>query len=419
MANHLVRLSEYEARRTAAAVLESVPRRLQSASEEDEPPRWIADPVGLHGICAAAIERLIAWPAETPSLRLLADQTAKVLTGMTHALNGLALLVADPARPVPHRGSLVLRVPDWLPALVNAGRAFAAIGVVALFWIVTEWPSGAAAISFTAIIVILLSPRADQAYASGIAFLLGSLVNVVLTATIAFAVLPGSGAESFVAFSFIIGLCLVPIGALLAKARQPWQIGMFTAMTMTFMPLLAPTNQMVYNTVQFYNGTVAILAGIGVALLSFRLLPPLSPAYRSRRLLALTLRDFRRLAAGRRYRDWFGHIGGRVVTIPDAATPLQRAQLLAALSVGEEIIQLRDIADRFGLTADLDTALAAVAQGDTATTIAQLARLDAALAEHAATETEMQTVLRARGIILVISETLAVHAVYFGSGTQG
>jgi hypothetical protein len=57
-------------------------------------------------------------------------------------------------------------------------------------------------------------------------------------------------------------------------------------------------------------------------------------------MLALSLRDLRRLATGRRYRDWFGHIGGRLVTVPDAATPLQRAQLLAALSVGSEIIQL-------------------------------------------------------------------------------
>jgi uncharacterized membrane protein YccC len=413
VANHLVRLPEDEARRTAAAVLESVPPELQSASERDQPQRWMADPTGLHRICMAAVQRLIALPAETPSLRLLADQTANVLTGMAQALNGLALLAADPARRVPCRGSLRLRVPDWLPAFVNGGRAFVAIDAVALFWIVTGWPSGSSAISFTAIVVILLVPRADQAYAAGIAFLAGSLLNVVLAATVAFAVLPGSGAESFAAFSLVLGLCLVPIGALLAQARQSWQIGMFTAMTMTFMPLLAPTNRMVYDTVQFYNGTSAIIAGIGVALLSFRLLPPLSPAYRSRRLLALTLRDFRRLAAGRTYRDWFGHIGGRVVTMPDAATPLQRAQLLAALSVGEEIIQLRDIARRFGLDADLEPALAAVAQGDTATTTAQLARLDAALAGYAATEPEMQTVLRARGTILVSSETLAVHTVYF------
>jgi len=419
VANHLVRLSGNEARRTVAAVLEMVPQQLRSDSEHDQPTRWTADPIGLHHVCTAAIEKLIARPVETPSLRMLADQTANVLAGTMDALNGLALLVADPARPLARSGSLRLRVPDWLPALVNAGRAFAAIGAVALFWIATEWPSGASAISFAAIIVILLAPRADQAYASGIAFLLGTLLNVVLAATIAFAVLPGSGAETFAAFSLVIGICLVPIGALLARARQPWQIGMFTAMTMTFMPLLAPTNQMVYDTVQFYNGTVAILAGVAVALVSFRLLPPLSPAYRTRRLLVLSLRDLRRLASGRTYRDWFGHIGGRLVTVPDTATPLQRAQLLAALSVGSEIAELRDRARRLGLNADLDPALVAVAHGDTATTTAQLARLDAAFAAQSATGPSMQTVLRARGSILVISETLKAHAVYFGSGTPG
>jgi hypothetical protein len=47
--------------------------------------------------------------------------------------------------------------------------------------------------------------------------LLGTLVNVVLKVTVAFAVLPGSGAETFAAF----GLCLVPIGALLAQAVGP------------------------------------------------------------------------------------------------------------------------------------------------------------------------------------------------------
>jgi hypothetical protein len=54
VASHLVRLSEDEARRTAAAALESVPRQLQSASENDQTARWIADPVGLHRVCAAA-----------------------------------------------------------------------------------------------------------------------------------------------------------------------------------------------------------------------------------------------------------------------------------------------------------------------------------------------------------------------------
>ena len=107
------------------------------------------------------------------------------------------------------------------------------------------------------------------------------------------------------------------------------------------------------------------------------------------------------------------------MTVPDTATPLQRAQLLAALSVGSEIAELRDRARRLGLNADLDPALVAVAQGNAANANAHLAQVDAALAAHSATGPERQTVLRARGSILVISETLAAHAAYFGPGTQG
>jgi hypothetical protein len=69
-----------------------------------------------------------------------------------------------------------------------------------------------------------------------------------------------------------------------------------TAMAFNVMPLLAPTNQMSYDTAQFYNSALAIVVGCGVAPLAFRLLPPLSPALRARRLLALTSRDLRRLA---------------------------------------------------------------------------------------------------------------------------
>lgn len=189
-------------------------------------------------------------------------------------------------------------------------------------------------------------------------------------------------------------------------------------MTVTFIPLLAPKNQMVHGTVRFYNGTVAIVASIGVWLLSFRLLPSLSPAYRTRSILASSLRDLCRLATGDKYRDWFGHIGGRFVATPDVATPLQRAHLPAALSVGHEIIELRNGARRLEFDTTLDPVLTAVVRGDTPRATDHLARLDAALAAHAATGPEMQTVLRARGRLLVISETLTRHSSYFEKGTQ-
>src|SRR5204863_9600637 len=91
-----------------------------------------------------------------------------------------------------------------------------------------------------------------------------------------------------------------------AAAVQPWQREAFTYMSAYLVPLLAPANQMSYDTLQFYSSALAILAGAGTAALSFRLIPPLSPAFRTRRLLALTLRDLRRLALGRRFHDWEG-----------------------------------------------------------------------------------------------------------------
>ena len=135
---------------------------------------------------------LLALPAGTPSLRLLADETAKVLSGMLHVLDGLALLVDAPDQPAPDHRGFRLTVPDWAPALVNAARAFVAIGAVELFWVVTAWPNGASAVVFVAIVILLLSPRGDLAYGGAIAFALGVAVGVPCAAIIKFAVLPGS-----------------------------------------------------------------------------------------------------------------------------------------------------------------------------------------------------------------------------------
>ncbi len=412
VAVHLVRVSHDEARQEADAVLRAVPQELRSAPVQGEPARWRDDPVGLRRICEAAVRRLISLPAATPSLRLLADQTAEVLAGISHALNGLALLLADPARSVPRRGGVRLRVPDLLPSLVNAGRAFVTIGAVELFWIITEWPYGASAITFAAVTVILLAPRADQAYAAAMSFMVGTSLSAILAAIIAFAVLPKL--ETYAAFGLALGLVLVPAGAGMA---QPWRTMVFVPMTANFVPLLAPANQMSYDTVQFYNAALAIVAGVGAAAFSFRLMPPLSPAFRTRRLLALTLRDLRRLAMGpipRAPDDWEGRMYGRFSALPDEAQPLQRSQLLAALAVGSEIIQLRRIARRLDLGLEIDTALEAVASGDSGLATARLARLDEALAPRSGA-----AALRARGSILAMSEALTQHAAYFDAGVPG
>jgi len=75
-------------------------------------------------------------------------------------------------------------------------------------------------------------------------------------------------------------------------------------MSVNVMPLLTPTNQMSYDTAQFYNLALAIAAGCGVGALAFRLLPPLSPALRARRLLALTCATCVAARSFSRSRDW-------------------------------------------------------------------------------------------------------------------
>jgi uncharacterized membrane protein YccC len=421
VAVHLRSLTADRARQDADAVLGAMPEELRSAPEQGDPgsgpgagpSRWIADPTGLRRICEAAVGRLIAMPASVPSLRLLADQTAEVLAGISRALNGLALLVDDPARPVPWGSRVRLRVPDILPSLVNAARAFVTIGAAELFWIVTEWPDGAQAIAFAAIVVILLAPRADLAYAAAMTSMVGISLAAALAAIIQFAVLPGL--ETFAAFSVAIGLVLVPAGAGVA---QPWQTATFTAIaSLGFIPLLAPTNQMSYDTIQFYNSAFGIIVGAGAGALSFRLMPPLSPAFRTRRLLALTLRDLRRLATRpipRAPDDWEGRMYGRLSVLPDEAQPLQRSQLLAAMSVGTEIIRLRRIVRRMHLGSELDVALDAMAQGDSGIATARLARLDQALAAHPGA-----AALRARAGILAIAEALTQHASYFDARAPG
>jgi uncharacterized membrane protein YccC len=417
IATHLSRLPEAARRQGVQIILQSLPSELRSAPEAGSPALWIADPLALHRICKEAVRTLIVLPAGTPSLRLLADETAKVLAGMLHVLDGLALLVDAPYHPSPGARGFRLSEPDWLPALINAARAFIAISAVELFWVVTGWPNGASTIIFVTVVVLLLSPKGDLAYAGSLAFALGVAGAVVCAAAVKFAMLPAL--QTFPTFCAALGFFYLPAGFAMAASRQPIAIAALTAMTFNFNPLLAPTNEMNYDTAQYYNSALAIVVGCGVAPLAFWLLPPLSPALRALRLLAFTSRDLRRLAIASVLPTpdyWESRIYNRFTALPDQATPLQRAQLLAALSVGTEIIGLRQMATHLGTTAELDAALNDIALGHSTKAIAKLRQFDDRLASTRETGTDATMALRGRGSVLIISEAIAEHGHYFDAG---
>lgn len=417
VARHLTPQPDVD-RQGREVVLQAIPPALRSGQEATSPERWAADPLAARRTCDEALRALAALPVSTPALRLLADEASKVFAGLMRALAGLALLIDASGRSLQSQRGFQCGVPDWLPPVVNAIRAFLAVAAVELFWVATAWPGGASAIVFVSIVVLLLAPRGDVAFAGSIALALGTGGAVVFAAIIKFAVLPAL--DTFPAFCIGIGLFLVPAGFAIAQVQQqPAAMAVFTAMGVNFMPLLAPTNPMSYDTAQFYNAALAIIVGCSVAPLAFRLLPPLSPAVRTRRLLALSLRDLRRLAADPtvpRSAHWEARMYARIAALPDQAEPIQRARLLAALAVGTELIELRRIGGHLGVAAGVDTALAAFAQGDGATAAVRLRELDGRLATSEAAGQNPLMTLRARSRILSICEAVAEHAPYFEAG---
>jgi uncharacterized membrane protein YccC len=367
----------------------------------------------LRDACCSAVRALTRFSAETPMQRLLADNAAAGMLGMARALNGVTGVI-DPRDMIGVRGMARLRVADWAPAFLNATRTLVAVGAISLFWVASAWPNGVAAITFCAVIVILLPPVGDSAYYASVDFLKGSCLGAVIAAIIVFGILPK--ATGFPTLCLILGLPLVPLGFLNARGWRP----LFTfAASVNFLPILNITNAMTYDGSGFWNGSIAILGGIAFGCVAMVVIPPLSPAIRARRLLALTLSDLRRRvkrASPGRQGEWENRGIARLLAMPDAAEPVQRAELAAAVAVGKEIVRLRHVAPRFVPNSMVDAALTPLAEGRSGEAIERLSEMDRRIA--ALPDARRRILLSLRASILVISGQLSEFASYFDQPLQ-
>ena len=233
--------------REARAVYNELPRDRLSPDASGS----AKTPAELRAACCSAVRSLTRFNAETPSQRLLADSAAQGMLGMARALNGLTGVV-DPPDMIPVKGMARLHVPDWLPPSINALRAFLSILAISLFWIASAWPNGALAITFCAIIVVLLPLQGDVAYSASMTFLKGCLLGSGVAAVLVFAILPR--ATSFPSLCLALGLALLPLGFLLARAKTPL---FFFAASVNFLPMLSINNTITFDASQFWNSSSA------------------------------------------------------------------------------------------------------------------------------------------------------------------
>jgi uncharacterized membrane protein YccC len=393
--------------REARAVYNELPRDQLSPDASGS----AKTPAELRAACCSAVRSLTRLNAETPSQRLLADSAAQGMLGMARALNGLVGVV-DPPNMIPIRGMARLHIPDWLPPSIIAARAFLAIAAISLFWIASAWPNGAMAITFCAIIVVLLPLQGDLAYSAAMTFLKGCVLGTGVAAALVFAVLPR--ATTFPSLCLALALPLLPLGFQLARSKNPL---FYFAASVNFLPMLSINNTISFDASQFWNAASAILVGIAVGAVAMLILPPLSPAIRTQRLLALTLADLRRLAkrasSRRREDDWEGRTVARFLAMPDQAEPVERAELVAAIAVGNQIVRLRRVAPRFVPGAAVDTALQALAEGRSSEASDRLKDIDRQLAALPRGRPGSRTALGLRAGLRMVCGQLASYPSYY------
>lgn len=404
---HLRYLPPDEANRHAGAILGRLPTDWRTGtSARDQSEATMLDRESN----LAVVRKMVGLRTDDPSLRLMADGTADAALGLAAAANGLALLQhPGSAREIRSTGGFV--VADYLPALINALRAFLGVSAMVLFWIATAWPSGPQAVIFTAVTIIVFSPMADRSVKAAWGQGVGTMISVMFVAIIKFALLVNK--ETFLAFALVISIGIVPFAAL---SSVPLLAAYFIPATLNFIPLLAPSNEMTFDTLSYLNTALGLLTGCAAGGLALLLIPHLPPRIQSQRLIDLSIRDLRRLAADSKnwtLHEWQGRIYARLIAMPEAAEPVQRSYLVTTLSVGIQFIRLGRIAAHGPIGVELSKVRESLAVGDIGMLLAALRRLDDDIAAVPATVPGTRARVRARSALRAIGEAVRSHREFF------
>jgi uncharacterized membrane protein YccC len=266
---------------------------------------------------------------------------------------------------------------------------------------------------FAAVTIMVFSPMQEKSGKAALGQGIGTGIAAIVAAVIKFAFLPGH--EGFLAFSLIIAAASAPLGAL---SSVPILAPYLTSATLNLMPLLTPTNEMTYDAAAFFNSALGLLSGCAAGGLALLLIPPVSTQIRSQRLVDLSIRDLRRLAAGRSrwtLLRWQSRIYGRLIALPEEAKPIQRSYLVSLLSVGLHVIRLQRLSIHGRIGAEISDVQASLAVGDLPKLRVVLDAVDQDIASIPDTRQGARGRLRARSALRAIGDAVNRQSEYFES----
>ncbi|MBC9251602.1 fusaric acid resistance protein [Pseudomonas alcaligenes] len=233
---------------------------------------------------------------------------------------------------------------DLQTAAVYGLRSALAFLGLSTFWLLTAWPAASGALLLAAVVCSLFASR-ENADLIGMSFLRGIFYALPVAFVVGQLLLPQW--SGFPLLCMALGVPL--LFGVLGMAR-PAMAGTATSFCLHFIVLCAPQNDMVYDVASFLNQAIAMLIGVGCAVLAFRLITLQNPVWHGRRLLRATLDDLAALTtrtlAGAD--NWFGgRIADRLLQLArhypvlPSETRSRWDDGVASLDLGDELLHLR------------------------------------------------------------------------------
>jgi uncharacterized membrane protein YccC len=236
-------------------------------------------------------------------------------------------------------------------ALLSAFAAVVATLACCAFWILTGWPSGAAAPMMAAVLCCFFSTQDDPVpFIKG--FLVYTIYSIPVSALYVLAILPAI--HGFEMLTLVCAPTFLMVGVWIARPAtfgraMPWLFGLCGTLA------LLDTNNV--DIVSFTNGTLAQVLGLVAAAVTTSVLRRVGAAWTARRLLKAGWSELARLGSGERVTS-LAEFSARMVDRVGLLTPrlalagaqedLQAVDALRDLRIGLNMTILQDVRGQLG-----------------------------------------------------------------------